>query len=865
MKLKKFFKSRPHSPFGRVLLPRQILQAEHERLVYSYDASNLRGMPSLVLLPESVQELAACVRVCAEQGLPFVARGAGTNLAGASVAPEGEVVLSLARLEKVLELDSVNRLARAECGVVNLDLQKQAAQHGLLFAPDPASQKASTLGGNISQNSGGPHCFKYGITTHHVASLETVLADGSEARFGNPYGEWPGPDLRGLWLGSEGCLGLVGSAWLRLIPKPEAVRTALFSFPDVRSAVQAVSDIIASGIVPATLELMDRFILEAVEQFKPAGYPAGAGAVLLAEVDGTPEELDEPMARLTGIAQRHGCLEVRTAEDEEARARLWEGRRGAHAAVARLRPSVWVEDGTVPRNRLAEALDRLQEIAQREKLQVGYLFHAGDGNFHPLILFDDRDRAEWEKVRAAGGEMLKACVDLGGTITGEHGVGLDKLPFMEYQFDAMALQVMAEVKKVFDPGNACNPGKMIPPSYVASAKIRQASGRSSQDSSSVLEPSDEAQAAQMVRAAAAESRRLWPVGSGSKARVKAGFGVLKTSKLKRILDFDPDNLTLEAEAGVRLKEAEDLAATRGLRLGLGAGWPETATLGGVVASNDSGPWRVSVRDNLLGLKAVLPDGRFLTVGRKVVKNVAGLDLSKLFVGSKGCFGFCTRLLFRLAVRPQCQTLALYSMPHLDQTHPSLTALRMAGLEPAACSGLSPELAAGMARDLGLPGSSFQTALLVDLEGPTSTESLRRQKLKATLSGLPGLEERFLFEGENREEVWSWLGRQGAGPEDSVWRFWDSAGGLVVLSKDYESEPLRACLHAVTGEFRGFPQSGQSWSALWEGSRELGSRLSVLKGREPGLCWWLGEADVKMALKLKGHFDPDDVFPDLTGF
>lgn len=856
----------PAETFKGVLKPGQILAQEFQRLVYSYDASNLKGMPSAVLLPSTREELAACLKVCARQGIAFVARGAGTNLAGASVAPAGEVVISLTRLNRLSEIDSLDRLALAECGVVNLDLQKAAARQGLFFAPDPASQKASTLGGNLSQNSGGPHCLKYGITTHHVGALELLLADGTLLNLGHAWGEVPGPDLRGLVIGSEGCLGVITRAWLRLLPVPASVRTAMLSFPDVRQAVEAVSGIIEAGIIPATLELMDRFVLGAVEQFQPSGYPSDAGAILVAEVDGEPGDLVDAMGRIESIARRHGCSEVRVAEDDAARARLWEGRRGAHAAVARLKPSVWVEDGTVPRNRLAEALERLQAIARRDGLQVGYLFHAGDGNFHPLILFDDRDRAQWEMVRKAGGEMLKACVDLGGSITGEHGVGLDKLPFMEYQFDPPALQAMAEVKLAFDPGNRCNPGKMIPPPYVAAAKVRQKSGRVLNPEALSWAPASQEEAVEMVLKAGVEARPLRPLGGGTKSgRPGPGVG-LSLRGLKSVLDFDPANLTLEAEAGLNAAEAEVLAGTRGLTLGLGFSFSAGATLGGVLSCNDSGPWKRPLRDSLLGMNAVLPDGRLLKLGRKVVKNVAGLDLAKCWVGARGSFGLCTRLILKLHPRPPRQTLFVYTADGAPVLLELLQTLRKAGLEPAAHTLLAPDLAAGLGAVLGLPFKAGKHVLFLDLEGPESGEASRREKL-AGLCAAAGLRESYVLEGENREEVWAGLGRMGSEEDSSVWRLWRGQKELAALATLCGNSGLPYAVHAVTGELRLWISRGEEvrTTELLVHAKAAEQRISVLKGNAPASCWWEGREDVKMARKLKDHFDPDGLFPEMPLF
>jgi D-lactate dehydrogenase (cytochrome) len=639
--------------FMGLLKPDQVLVLPHQLATYAYDASNLRGRPGLVLLPDSAEQAAACCRTLLARGAPFVPRGAGTNLAGATVAPQGEVVLSLARLTRVLQMDAEGGRALVECGVVNQDLQLAAAAHALHYAPDPASMKASTLGGNLGMNSGGPHCLKYGITGHHVLAVEMLDGRGRLSWLGDPLGrERRGPDLRGLAVGSEGCLGLFTRAWLRLLPKPKACLTALLSFPDIQSAVRAVSAIIGAGILPATLELMDPFILEAVERFKPCGYPRGAGAVLLAEVDGEPGGLEAEMRALMALARAEGCQELRLAQDEGERGRLWEGRRGAHAAVAMLRPSVWVEDGTVPRTRLAEAMERLRAIGAEEGLQVGYVFHAGDGNFHPLMLFDDRDPKEMARVRRAGGAMLRACVDLGGTITGEHGVGLDKREHMEYLHGPVPLQVMAEIKQLFDPLGLLNPGKLIPPEYLAKARPPAQAPLAQGAGLIELEPRSEAEAEQAARDCLGKGLRLWPSGAGLHRAAPKGFAGtrLSTRRLCEVFDYDPRNMTLEAGAGLTLGSARSLAAADGLALGFGEGQPGAATLGGLLSAAGGAPLgcRRAVKDWLLGVTAILPDGRRLVIGRKVVKNVAGFDLAKLFAGSGGAYGLVLRLILQLA-------------------------------------------------------------------------------------------------------------------------------------------------------------------------------------------------------------------------
>jgi glycolate oxidase subunit GlcD len=627
-----------------------VLHQNHQLMTYGFDASNWQGQPGLVLLPENAGQAAACICLANQLKLGWIPRGSGTNLTGATTAPNAEIVICLSRLNRILEMDLENRRVLVEAGAITQDVQNAAQKHGLTYAPDPASQKASTLGGNIGMNSGGPHCLKHGITGHHVLAVELLTPNGQLCWLGDPFGrQIIGPDLRGLAIGSEGCLGLVTRAWLRLVPVAEACQTALLSFPDIRSAVRAVTEIIGSGIVPATLELMDPFILQAVERYKPCGYPADAGSVLLVEVEGLSGTLESQMQAVLNLAKAQGCTQAQVAQDDAARSRLWEGRRGAHAAVAMIKPSVWVEDGTVPRTRLAEAMEALQAIGKKHDIQVGYVFHAGDGNFHPLMLFDDRDPAQKKKVQKAGGEMLKACVDLGGTITGEHGVGLDKIEFMEYLHGPQPLKLMAAIKQVFDPRNLCNPGKMIPSQYVKEVWNAGAPKNGLKQETLCLAPANQAEAVDAVKECLAQGQRVWIDAEGEE---KSTWAVLSTRRLNRVVDVDLRNMTLEAEAGATLGQIRALLAETCLALPFGDFGSDDWSLGGVLCASPGSLQRPRgcMKDWLLGLSVLLPNSELMKVGRKVVKNVAGLDLPKLFVGSKGAYGVVLTLILQLTPR-----------------------------------------------------------------------------------------------------------------------------------------------------------------------------------------------------------------------
>ncbi len=442
-------------------------------IVFEYDGSVDRALPQAVVLPQTTTEVSEVVKAVAKRGLPIVARGAGTGLSGGAVAEQGGVVLALTRMHDILEIDPNNRLAVVEPGVVNIDLSTEASKHGLYYAPDPSSQKACTIGGNVAENSGGPHCLAYGVTTNHVLGLEVVLADGSVQWFGGKARESAGYDLRGIVVGSEGTLVIVTKVVVRLLKQPESVKTLLAVFETIEDASSAVSAIIAGGIVPAALEMMDRLCIEAAEPAVHAGYPEDAGAVLLVEVDGLAEAVYEEAAEIEAIFGEFGPLEVRTAVDAAERERLWAGRKGVLGALGRLAPNYYLVDGTIPRTKLVEVLTSINAIGERFGLPIANLLHAGDGNLHPSILFDERKAGDTEKALEAGGEILKLCVESGGVLSGEHGIGLEKQQYMPLMFSDRDMEAMAKLQVAFSTDGLLNPGKIFPTDS-APANISQA-------------------------------------------------------------------------------------------------------------------------------------------------------------------------------------------------------------------------------------------------------------------------------------------------------------------------------------------------------------------------------------------------------
>lgn len=443
--------------------PAHVLSRPEDVVVYEQDAFLVaRALPDLVVLPGSTREVAAVVRLARDAGVPIVARGAGTGLNGGSIPVRGGIMLVLTRMNRIVAVDPRNRLALVEPGVVNVDLTAAAAPHGLFYAPDPGSQSVSTIGGNVGNNAGGPHCLSYGVTGNHVLAMEVVLASGEVTWVGSRCADPPGYDLCGVLVGSEGTLGVVTAVVVRLLRKPEAVRTLLAVFETIEYASQTVSEVIAAGIVPATMEMMDGVVMAAVEAAIHAGYPEDAGAVLLIEVEGPPESLSRQIDRIEAICRRHAVRMLRTAATEQERLLLWKGRKEGAGALGRLAPSYYLHDGVVPRTKLPEVMRRVAAIGQAYNLRIGNLFHAGDGNLHPIILFNPREPGMVERVVQAGEEILRACVDAGGTITGEHGVGIEKREYMRWLFTDADLLAMERVKRVFDPTGIMNPGKLLP-------------------------------------------------------------------------------------------------------------------------------------------------------------------------------------------------------------------------------------------------------------------------------------------------------------------------------------------------------------------------------------------------------------------
>jgi len=450
----------------RIVGPEGVVSAPDELRVYECDAltSYHGSLPDLVVLPTSTPQVAEVVRLCRDAGVPFLPRGAGTGLSGGATPHAGGILIVLTRMTRILGIDVPNRMATVEAGCVNLWLTNAVKHAGLFYAPDPASQQACTIGGNVAENAGGPHCLKYGVTTNHVLGATVVLPDGDVARLGGTLADGPGYDLLGVFVGSEGTLGICTEVTVRLTPQPEAVKTILAVFRSIEDASNTVSGIIGRGIIPVAMELMDRETIKAVEANVKAGYPLDAGAVLLIELDGPRAEIEAEAVGVEAVCRDQTCLEVRVARTEEERALLWKGRKEAAGSFGRIAHHYHLQDAVVPRTKLPQVLREIEEIGARYGIKIANVAHAGDGNVHPMICVDRDVPGCEERAMAAGSEIMRRCIEAGGSVTGEHGIGLEKRDYLGLMYSPADLAVMRRVRAVFDPAGLCNPGKIFPDS-----------------------------------------------------------------------------------------------------------------------------------------------------------------------------------------------------------------------------------------------------------------------------------------------------------------------------------------------------------------------------------------------------------------
>ncbi len=782
-----------------------VLAEPDELLVYECDGlPQHKQRPRAVVFPRSTEETAVVVRLLADARVPFAPRGAGTGLSGGATVQNQGVVIEMARMRRLLELDADNQFAIVETGLVNAELSRLAAPFKLYYAPDPSSQTTCTIGGNIAENAGGIHCLKYGMTVDHVLAARVVLADGRILELGSAAGtDSINYDLLGLFIGSEGTFGIATEARLRLLPTPAAVRTLLADFADVDDASRAVSAIIATGLVPSALEMIDGATIRAVEaSVFAAGIPPDAEAALLIELDGLEAGLDAEAARAEKICLQYGARRVRRARNERERKKLWAARKGAFGAMGRLSPDLMLQDAVVPRSRLPEVLAATYRIGAKYNLLVANVFHAGDGNLHPFICYDSRNVSEVKRVKEAGREIMETCVRAGGTITGEHGVGLDKIDYLPLIFSADDMDAMLRVRAAFDPAGLCNPGKIIPTSRscgeargarsknvaasnnyspspeddFALQEKREATARRAKPFTDVafqtpsqtfipqhsasfraatmqrafarivgdenvcetregraicVAPATPDEACEALRLAASERLIVAPAGAETwldrcefhrQAHVR-----LTTRRMTRIIEHEPADLVASAEAGASLSGFN--AELRRAKQWLPLNPPDDgrASIGGVAATGMSGAQSLGygrTRGYVIGMRVALADGRIIKAGGRVVKNVAGYDLCKLFVGSYGTLCLILELTFKLRPLP-AHTSTVIANGSLSSMLECARRLRRAQLLPAALELISPR----MADALSLKTGENDCALLMRLAGNAETVAYQERRAR----------------------------------------------------------------------------------------------------------------------------------------
>ncbi|MBI5967878.1 MAG: FAD-binding protein [Deltaproteobacteria bacterium] len=755
---------------------------------YGYDASLVNALPDFVVLPADVGQIAAVVRLALREKIPYLPRGAGTNLTGGSIPTQGGVVIETSRMKAIRSIDLENLRAEVEVGATNMEVQNALAPLGYLYAPDPASQKVSTLGGNVGENSGGPHCLKYGVTTNHVLGLEMVMPDGNIVQFGGKCLDTPGYDLVGLLVGSEGTLGIATQATLRLLHQPQSIQTILAIFDRLEDAGKTVSAIIAAGIIPAALEMIDKVVLEAVEASVHAGYPLDAEGVLIIELDGIREGMDRQAERVRQICQQNHVRELRLARDASEREILWKGRRGAFGAVARVKTSYLCADGTVPRTQLPRVLRQVGEIGQKYNLTIGNVFHAGDGNLHPLILFDDREENERARVIQAGKEILQACAQAGGTISGEHGIGMEKIESMDLIFSPEDLSFMRKVKEALDPFGFCNPGKIFPSEKSSSLSSQKSGGASGKEvflddlgrifgpgrflkepheveryivdgkvPKAVAFPEGIQEIGEALRLAAEKNFSVVPMGGGTKIALGnpplRADTVLKLSRMDRILETDLDNLTLTVQAGVKLITLQEWLARHRCFIPLDPPFPG-ATIGGILATNSSGPKRFlygSARDITLGMKVVLPGGEIVKAGGKTVKNVSGYDMTKIYIGSLGTLGIIAEATLRLLPIPEKEAILFLTCKEVPQVWSIASQIIHSDLLPSSLLLFNKRAAAVLANSkISVPpGELF---LLIGVEGAEEAVEAQVQRI-CSVSEKGGISNIQLLRDSSVGETW----------------------------------------------------------------------------------------------------------------
>jgi glycolate oxidase subunit GlcD len=920
-----------------VLKPEQVVSDPEELLVFECDGlTHYKFRPRAVVFPQSTEEVSEVLRLLHREGVAVVPRGAGTGLSGGAVAVGGGVCVELARMRRVLKVDVENRLAVVETGVVNAHVSRAVARYGLHYVPDPSSQGSCTIGGNIAENAGGIHCLKYGTTTDHVLGARIVLSDGRIVDLGGAGAQHAGYDLLGVFVGSEGTFGIATEATLRLMPVAPSVRTLLADFTDIDDASRAVSAVIAEGIIPAALEMVDGATIRAVEaSVFAAGLPTDAAGALLVELDGLEAGIDEEVARVREICVRSGARSVRLAADEVERKKLWAARKGAFGAMGHISPDIMLQDGVVPRSRLPEVLAATYKIGAKYNLRIANVFHAGDGNLHPIICCDMRDAEEVVRVKKAGREIMETCVRAGGTITGEHGVGLDKREYISLVFDDDSLRAMLQVRAAFDPAMLCNPGKIIPTlagcgearsvassdkalnSATTTAALSSATTTVSPatDSSSnastatpspvvktssafdardafksfaaivgdehvedegdaegtfAVSPASAEEAREVVRFASASGFGVVPAGActwlDAGNVVRGRRVVVKTERMSRVVAHEPADLVATAESGLSLADFNRAVGRAGQWLPLDPPDDARSTLGGVAATASVGAQGYgSPRSHVLGMSVLVADGRIIRVGSRVVKNVAGYDLCKLFVGSYGTLGLILELTLKLRPRPLREATIVARARDMEATFGAARALVGAQLLPVAVEILSTRMAAAV----GLEVDEAEFALLARFAGTEAAVEFQLARA-AELIDAHAPESRVEVFDEDAK-LWTELA---AAPlrrtQELVWRAGVLPSNLGALLNSLPASALMWHAGAGDGRLRVFDslERGEalalsSLRGMREAAREAGGCLVVehapFELKREFDAWGLTESSTFLMSRVKAQLDPSDTF------
>lgn len=730
---------------ARMLRPGQVISDRVELLTYQMDAALDSGYPDGLILAQTDEDVIKVIEWAKETGIPVIARGAGTGLSGGAVADTGGVILGFARMNKISELDKDSRNVMAEVGVVNQNLDEYVKQFGLYYPPDPASGRSSTIGGNVAENAGGPHCFKYGVTTNYITGMDIVSADGKRIRLGGKAFDYPEYDFSSLMAGSEGTLAVVLRIMFRLLRNPPAVKTMMAAFDTVEDAGNAVSAIISQGLIPATMEFMDQRMMGIIEDYAHAGLPIEAGAALIIEVDGYVESLGLQMDEIKETLRGFTKWDVRIAASAEEREKIWFGRKSAVGAMARLSPGYLLLDGTVPRSKLARTLTAITRVCEERNLKVAYVFHAGDGNLHPFILIDDpEDKELLKRVLDTGARVMKICVDQGGSITGEHGIGIGKRQFVHMMYNDDELAIMQDIKEVFDPQHILNPGKV----FLSRQPMSKMAGKATNALS--LAPASAEDASETIKTIMATGKRLYIQGGGTKKQWTDTTGeVLSTRSLDQIVEYNLDDLYVTVGAGTTIDKLQKVLAKDKMWVPIISPWPQ-ASIGGILAANFNAPLRMkygSLRDNLLAVQVTMPDGRIVRFGKPVVKNVAGYDLPKLFVGSQGTLGLLTEVSLKIMPIPRVrQSLFIACEDVLGGLECGKTLLQQC----LAASSLL--LIAGS----GLVDAPF--ALVYSLEGIKEDVDVERKQVMQALAGLADPRNVKILDDISGSDLWAkWIG------------------------------------------------------------------------------------------------------------